>query len=218
VNESRVILAFLVAATAAGCGGNGYRPDPPPTVVLVDSIMSESMEGPHAALVHRVEVRFGALTDTIPGVETPTQPIVTADGEVTGIAWEEGLPVRGFFYDPGTEHLQFVPLPEALVGYALSPDGAHIAYTTAREQGIVAVVRTWPAGEVVVEGVPAGGYPSGVIYDHVEWLDNEEVRISQRLDNFALDGNGDYRTEIHQRTFASIRGRSIRTDTTRVTR
>jgi hypothetical protein len=148
----------------AACGPGGPATDWP-RVALADSILSESHFGPDAAVVHRIEVRFGAFTDTIPDIVTASLPVVTPDGEVTGIAWEAGLPARGFFYDPGTEHLQPAPLPEPLLAYALSPDGLHIAYTTEREAGVVAVVRRWPSGDVVAEGVPAGGYPSDIVYE-----------------------------------------------------
>jgi hypothetical protein len=208
----RTALLMAASVVAAACG-SGPRTEMP-LVALVDTFVSASEEGPDEAVVHRVEVRFGVFTDTLSGVLAATLPVVTPDGEVTGIAWDEGSPVRGFFYDPGTEHLQPVPLPEQFVAYAIAPDGRHIAYTTSRLDGIVAVVRTWPAGDIVAEGAPAGGYPSDLSYDVVEWLDRDRFRISQRLDHFSMGLAGDYRTEVYQRTSGSVRRPGVQTDTT----
>jgi hypothetical protein len=204
----------IVAVALSACGGRSH---PPPAVALVDTVYAATEDGPEDWWLHRIEVRFGAFTDTLPDVLTLSLPVVTRDGEVTGIAWGNWGPTNGFFYDPGTEHLAPVPLPEPLLAYALSPDGRHIAYTTTRADGVVAVVRTWPGGDIVTEGTPADGYPSGVTYDLVEWLDAQRFRISQRLDHFGMGVPGDYRTVVYQRTSGSVRRGGVQTDTTTVT-
>jgi hypothetical protein len=49
----------------------------------------------------------------------------------------------------------------------------------------------------------------------VEWLENDRVRISQRLNPMSMGLDVDYRTEVYQRTIIAVPTGSMATDTAR---
>ena len=154
-----------------------------PGVRLVDF----GVHGIMADSVAKVEITFGSTIDTIPGLFTSLNPIVTNDGTIHGIGMTEGGEAKtGYDYDSRTERLTVFPLPSDVNGFfheiELSSDAKYVAYVAHVQSGQTwAVVRSWPSMTSVARTPPSEGYPSDVGYDQVAWLGSDRFRVSYRI-------------------------------------
>lgn len=166
----------------------GTAPDagPPAAAIegveLVDSIpWTDELGG---GMLHRVAVRRGGSTDTIPAITTDQLPRVVGDSLVTGFARADGRVSRGFVYDPARRRVESVPLPDDFAGFlahSISPDGRWMAYVGKRADGSLdANVVRWPSGAPVHESGPVEGYPSDARNSRVQWS-GDAVEIHIRL-------------------------------------
>lgn len=204
---SRWIVAPMIAILFA-CGGEEAEEDAVSAdtvaepgervdglqVRLVDSIpwRTELAEG----VYRRVAVSRDRSVDTIPGVAVESRPVVVDDSILYGFAWADGEVRWGFRWTPG-EGAGAIDLPEdflSFTAFELAPDAAHLAYvgrareSTSGEIRLAAIVRTWPAGEVVHESHAVAGYPSDAKNSSVEWLSADSVDIRIRLDDLETPG------------------------------
>lgn len=156
-----------------------------PTVRLVDYVVPGIMEDP----VAKIEVTTGRGVDTLPGLTTEFEPIVTDDGSIHGLAM---VPTRvgenGYDYDPLTKRLTVFPLPSEVNGFfhetELSGDAKYVAYVAHVQSGQTwAVVRSWPGMAVVAQTSPSEGYPSDVSFDEIKWQSPNHFRISYRINS-----------------------------------
>jgi hypothetical protein len=148
--------------------------------------------------VARVEVTTRGTADTIPGLFTSLEPIVTKDGMIHGIAMTAGGEAKnGYDYDPQTRKLSLFSLPSDVNGFfheiELSPDATFVAYVAHVQSGQTwAVVRAWPSMTIAARTPPSEGYPSDVGYDRVAWFGLDSFHISYRISagpSVVLEGN-----------------------------
>jgi hypothetical protein len=165
-----------------------------PAVRLVEFAVKEIMRDS----VAKVEVTSGSVVDTIPGLFTSLDPIVTNDGTIHGVAMTPGgVAQSGYDYDSQTRKLTVFPLPSDVTGFfhdiELSGDAKYVAYVAHVESGQTwAVVRSWPNMILVTRSPPSEGYPSDVGYDQVAWVGPDHFRISYRINSgptVVVEGN-----------------------------
>ena len=175
--ESTSVLALAPKGSA--------RESQKPTVRLVDYVVPGNMEDP----VAKIEITTGRGVDTLPGLTTVFDPIVTDDGLIHGLAM---VPTRmgenGYDYDPLTKKLTVFPLPSEVNGFfhetELSSDAKYVAYVAHVQSGQTwAVVRSWPGMAVVAQTSPSEGYPSDVSFDEIKWQSPNHFRISYRINS-----------------------------------
>ncbi len=169
-------------------------PRPNVSVFLVDFAVHEIM----GDSVAKVVVAIGSSVDTIPGLFTSLNPIVTTDGNIHGIAMTAGGEANnGYDYDPRTRKLTLFPLPSDLNGafneIQLNHDAKYVAYVAHVRSGQTwAVVRSWPSMTIVARTSPSEGYPSDVGHDEVGWMGPDHFRISYRISSgpsIVVDGD-----------------------------
>ncbi|HEX5871092.1 MAG TPA: hypothetical protein VFY65_11775 [Longimicrobium sp.] len=177
------IVAAASLALACACTPP-VRTAPAPAgvvgVALVDSVpyATEMDEG----VLHRVEVRTPAGTDTIPEVLTQVLPVVLADGSVLGFAFD-GVDLRSAFSWHPARRLELLPLPDDADRWfttpAFSPDGRYLAYVTYAEEGGWAwgIVRRDVRGPVAVrtDSVAVPGTDAAVNF--AQWLNTDTFQI-----------------------------------------
>ena len=130
-----------------------------------------------------VEVEHEGRRDTITGVRVWFAPTVRGS-TVTGI----GV-TNVFTYDASTGRLDRSGLPRwfeeevtQFVVPALSPDGRHVAYLASPQNGPLETrVRSWPDGELVVRGPPAGEVTGDFRLGRTIWADNRRFSLEYDL-------------------------------------
>lgn len=99
-------------------------------------------------------MREGDRADTIPGVLTIDQPVLTGS-RVLGFQYDEdGFIVAAFDYDLRQRRLRTLPLPTDFNAYfsapSFSPDGSHLAYVIVPKDGTGwGAVVSWPERQLV---------------------------------------------------------------------
>lgn len=120
-------------------------------VALVDSVPYATEED--SGYLRRVELRSGALVDTVPGVLTAELPIAVG-ARVLGFAYRDDEITGAFEYDAAHRRLKWDALPPDFNGYfsapSIAPDGRHIAYIVEPGNDTAwTVIGTWPGGSPV---------------------------------------------------------------------
>lgn len=151
------------------------------SVSLVDSTETEQ----YSAL--KVEVASPGRIDTVPDVLTFDRPVITPDGLLRGPTYTMGGDYRSIYsYNTRSREVSHEPLPEDAKRWdsevKLSPDATHIAYIAYDSAGSRGIVRTWPAGKIVITTKsapqPAGDYS----FNGVWWENPDSVEFSWRID------------------------------------
>ena len=181
--------ATNVVASSTGSGNLAPKPDSGATiqfdqefdVQLVDSTDNEDY------YFYRVQVTFAGRVDTIPGVRTFDLPVVTSDSVLHGAYYEMDGPGSGIYaYNPRTHAVSNTPLPRDAAGWdnraMISPDAIHIAYVSQDSTGSQGIVRSWPAGAVVLATMKAPQAPSDYSFNQVWWVNRDSVEFLWHTD------------------------------------
>lgn len=182
----------IIAAVTVGCMSQEHAAASPGPIAA-SLVARDSAVGEERTYVwYRVALKTTGRTDTIVGVMTDQEPLVTNDGRVLGLTFDSsGAVAAAYQFDPATRRLDRHSLPKDISPYfseaAFSPDGARLAYIAQTpESDLSAVVIGWPDG-VEIRRVRAGpGFPSDVNFNHLHWLGRDGVEFAIRTG--PLDG------------------------------
>ncbi len=191
----RLPSALLGLAVAACAPGEAPDADPSATgavqaviVALGDSVPYEN--DMTSGVLHRVVVRVGPRTDTIPGVLTAQLPVAVGDAVVYGLRSEDERVLGPFAYDVRARRLRVLPTPPDWVPHAapqLAPDGRHVAYLAQAPSGAGhAAVARLADGHVVLRGPAATMRETDAGVDVVGWTDAQRFEV--RIDLSAATG------------------------------
>jgi len=155
--------------------GTSHSSLQPTQLALVDSTQLGDV---FSLIVYRLQVKSGERTDTLSGIRVMDLPVVGADGNLNGIAYDQhGELNSGYRYDPSARKLSLLPLPPNSDLYAthmtMSPDARHIAYMLADTATYAAtgVVRSWPDTKLVAQTPTSTPFESEMDNRRVRWLD-----------------------------------------------
>lgn len=182
-----------VSAASSTPQGAPVTPWPPESVSvrLVDTTATEE----YSAL--KVEVRTPGRIDTIVGVLTFDRPVITADGLLHGPTYTMDGDYRGIYtYNTRSRQVSHAPLPDDAMRWdsevKLSPDGTHIAYLGSDSAGSRGIVRTWPAGIIVLSTKSAPPPASDFSFNAVRWENPDSVKFSWRIARYSAINEGRY--------------------------
>lgn len=177
------ILSLVPLALACACTPP-VRTAPAPAlpgvirVALVDSVPFATEM--HDGVLHRVEVRTPAGTDTIPGVLTHVLPVILADGSVLGFVYDGPDLGSAFSWHPARP-LELLPLSDDADRWfttpAFSPDGRYLAYVAYAEGYGRGMVREGVRGPVVVRTDSVEVPPTDAALSFATWLDARTFEI-----------------------------------------
>ena len=189
------LLGLTLAACAPGDvpraaeSSPGSSPGSSPVVVTLGDSVAYANDMTSGVL-HRVVVRAGRRTDTIPELLTGQLPIVIGDSVVHGLRAEHERVLGPFAYEVRTRRLRVLPTPPDWVPHAapqLAPDGRHVAYLAQAPEGAgYAAVARVPDGRIVLRGPPATMRETDAGVDVIAWTDPLHVEV--RIDLSAATG------------------------------
>jgi hypothetical protein len=133
---------------------------------------------------YRVQVRDGAWADTVGGVIRPW-PVVIDDSTAVGLRAEkaENRARRELFRVRRRGRITTYALPADLLydftDVAISPRGRCLAYVGSDSLAApYAAVRTFPGGQVLVQGPKASGCDCDVDLSHARWVGPDSFEIA----------------------------------------
>jgi len=146
------------------------------SVALVDSVAYDA--GPTSGVLRRVEVRYGARRDTVPGVLTFDPPGVLGDTAVVGFAYDQDSVTGVFVYAPARRAVRVRSLVPALSDFAPSfatptfaPDGRSFLYIAfdSTQDSVRPTLRHWPSLEIVASGPGVEAEATDAVPYATEW-------------------------------------------------